>query len=423
MSESLDFLSLPGMRAALAARDITKVYKLLKDAGVAQRTIAGATGQSQSEVSEILNGRQVMGYDVLVRICEGLGISRGAMGLAYDGVEEETAPAPSEEVDEEMKRRALMAVGSVALFGVPVLGEVLEIPAKPATPTPLPSSLVAGDVAAIRSMTSGFRDVARAYGGCAEPITKVANRSRVLMSVPASEEVHLQLSSALAELHTLAGWTCVDSGYHDQARAHFARAMELGARDSREMASAFRHAGIQMVDAGAFNDGLKAFQLGLMSATDRETTAWMYGETAFPLTALGEREAALTAISRAREQKLTDPFDAADMDYLTSCVYGQLGRLDTAEALAASSMRRWASLGAHRDAVEGAIALASLHVRAGELDSVALAQQAISQVSELRSVRARMKLRNLVAALETRPSRADFTELARRARQVAGVQV
>jgi hypothetical protein len=55
-----------------------------------------------------------------------------------------------------------------------------------------------------------------------------------------------------------------------------------------------------MVDAGAFNDGLKAFQLGLMSATDPKTTAWMHGETAFPLAALGEREAALTAIGRAR---------------------------------------------------------------------------------------------------------------------------
>jgi hypothetical protein len=96
------------------------------------------------------------------------------------------------------------------------------------------------------------------------------------------------------------------------------------------------------------------------------------------------------------EQELTDPFDAADMDYIASCVYRQLGRLDTAEALAASSMRRWACKpDARRDSVEGAIALASLHARAGVLDSVALGQQAISQVSELRSTRARMKLRNL----------------------------
>ena len=42
------------------------------------------TGQSQSEVSEILKGRQVMAYDVLTRIADGLGVPRGYMGLAYD---------------------------------------------------------------------------------------------------------------------------------------------------------------------------------------------------------------------------------------------------------------------------------------------------------------------------------------------------
>ncbi len=70
-----------------------------------------------------------MGYDVLVRICEGLGIPRGMMGLAYDGVTE-SAPIVESEVDEEMKRRALLAVGSVALLGAPVLGELLHIPTR-----------------------------------------------------------------------------------------------------------------------------------------------------------------------------------------------------------------------------------------------------------------------------------------------------
>jgi hypothetical protein len=38
-------------------------------------------GQSQPEVSETLSGRQVQSYEVLVGIAEGLGVSRGAMGL------------------------------------------------------------------------------------------------------------------------------------------------------------------------------------------------------------------------------------------------------------------------------------------------------------------------------------------------------
>jgi transcriptional regulator with XRE-family HTH domain len=72
------------MRRALAVRDIGMVYRLLNQAGVSQRKIAMCTDQSQSEISEILNGRRVTAYDVLVRICDGLGARRSWMGLAVD---------------------------------------------------------------------------------------------------------------------------------------------------------------------------------------------------------------------------------------------------------------------------------------------------------------------------------------------------
>ncbi|HEV2780334.1 MAG TPA: helix-turn-helix transcriptional regulator, partial [Actinophytocola sp.] len=64
----------PEMRSALAAREVSTVYRLLRRTGVSQRQIAALTGQSQSEVSEILKGRQVMAYDVLARIADGLGV-------------------------------------------------------------------------------------------------------------------------------------------------------------------------------------------------------------------------------------------------------------------------------------------------------------------------------------------------------------
>ncbi|KMS84367.1 hypothetical protein ACZ91_48170, partial [Streptomyces regensis] len=64
------------MRDALAVRNVSEVYRQLRKHGVSQRQIAAMTGQSQSEVSEILKGRQVMAYDVLARISTGLGIPR-----------------------------------------------------------------------------------------------------------------------------------------------------------------------------------------------------------------------------------------------------------------------------------------------------------------------------------------------------------
>lgn len=70
------------MRIALANRDIAAVYRILQKHGVSQRKIAAMTEQSQSEISEILGGRRVLSYDVLVRIADGLGVPRGWMGLA-----------------------------------------------------------------------------------------------------------------------------------------------------------------------------------------------------------------------------------------------------------------------------------------------------------------------------------------------------
>src|SRR3954462_5077292 len=100
------------MRDALARREISSVYRLLRRHGVSQRQIAALTGQSQSEVSEILKGRQVMAYDVLARIADGLGGPRGYMGLAYDETTALKVAGSVDEAeqreDEEVKRRRFL---------------------------------------------------------------------------------------------------------------------------------------------------------------------------------------------------------------------------------------------------------------------------------------------------------------------------
>jgi len=80
-----------------------------------------------------------MAYDVLVRIANALDVPRGWMGLGYGG-DASPPPSPVEEVDEGMKRRALLAAGGVALLGSPVLGDLLHIPAPGhARPVALPA--------------------------------------------------------------------------------------------------------------------------------------------------------------------------------------------------------------------------------------------------------------------------------------------
>lgn len=419
-----DALNTPEGLRALAARDIATVYRLLNEAGVQQRQIAELTGQKQSEVSDIILGsRRVVGYDVFVKIADGLDIPRGWMGLAYDE-DVEVKPEVAEE-DEETKRRALLAVGGGALLGSPVLGELLHIPVRPATPTPLPSRLGAADVSAIKALTSELRGVARTYGGCAETVTAVAIRSLPLMSIPGSDYARASLGSALADLHTMAGWCCVDSGLHDNARACFATAMDLAAHDGYQFALALRHAGMHMRDAGAYNDNLKACQLGLIKLGESpdtpetaEAVAWLTAESAVAYAAMGYRVEAEKAISTAREHRLSNTFDEADMDYAVAEAYSRLGRLDIAESFAASSLRKWPGT-SQRDSVLSDIALATIHVQTGEHDSPTLAHRAIRSVAGVRSARARMSVNSLVEALEARP-KAENRELVVMARRVAG---
>jgi transcriptional regulator with XRE-family HTH domain len=134
----------PEARAVLTARDVGGVYRLLQQDGVTQREIARRTEQSQSEVSAILQGRQVRDVTVLERIVDGLGVPRAFMRLSggaddtYSGGD--VVPESPEEV-EEMYRRVLLANAGVSVVGRPVdkLGELLALP-DPA-PVPLPSRI------------------------------------------------------------------------------------------------------------------------------------------------------------------------------------------------------------------------------------------------------------------------------------------
>jgi transcriptional regulator with XRE-family HTH domain len=149
------------VRRILAEHDIGALFRVLRDdAGLTQRQIAELTGMQQSEVCEILAGRKVMAYDVLVRIAKGLGIPRALMGLSYGedsayGGDEATVTKPPEEVDEDVQRRDALAVGFLATLGFVPPFAALEESARPGD-IPLPERLGASDVAEIKSTRSSY---------------------------------------------------------------------------------------------------------------------------------------------------------------------------------------------------------------------------------------------------------------------------
>lgn len=421
------------IRTALARHDITTAYRLLIESGIPQREIAQATGQSQSEVSDIRSGRRVLGYDVLVRIADGLGVERGLMGLGWEptGQYDETSAHATgepgaEEVSEAVKRRNFInAVAGAVVAGHPVLRELLDAPSNAPAPV-FPTKLGASDVTALRDLTATMRTLARQYGGQADAIGTTARNYTRLLTVPGTDAVKAQLGSALAELHTVAGWACFDAGLSpDTVRAHFTRGMELATKsgDTYQAVDAIYHAAMATQNA-APDDSLKLLQLGTArlghdrSHPRTETLrSWLHVDSAHSLLMLGERDQARSELAAGREGwNPADRFDAADMDHVTALAHQELGLVDSAEQLAVSSVQKWGTE-QRRDAVQAETTLAVLYVQSGDSRGTTLAQRAIDDVAALQSKRARARLAPLGRALAARRD-STAQDLTRRVREL-----
>jgi transcriptional regulator with XRE-family HTH domain len=409
------------------------VYRLLQQAGMSQREIARRTGQAQSEVSEIVQGRRVRDVEVLERIADGLGVPRVYLHLSGDA--ENAYPGGSvvtgspEEVA-EMYRRVLLANAGVALVGQRVdgLGELLT-PPDPA-PVPLPTRVEAIHVAQVRGMT---RQLGRAGSDAytdATVLSAAATRAEKLLRVSGSEAVKRALLVAVGELHLEAGWGGFRAWCCDLALHHVNRALELAtqAGDAYLQAAAMNMAGVALREFGHPNTGLKVLQFGLAKAwqipNDEEPRAVIVAEVgrvareacvqadlASAYADLGDFHAAEREMAIGRGlwgATRADRF--GDLDRPAAVLALQQGRLDTAEALAAASVRRWEGVSQVGHTTSG-IVLATIHVHAGEPDGLPMAHGAITAVTKLSSVRAHGRLQPLATALAARPGR-DAQDLA-----------
>ena len=428
------------LRAALAGHDIGALYRALQDVGVSQRRIAALIGQSQSEVSEIVHGREVNDYRVLVRIAEGLGIPREWMGLSFGAYSGDAAVrgAPKE-VLEAMRRRVLLAVAGITLVGKPVpgLGELGPLPAP--LPVPLPSRVLGLHVVKVRDLTQRLGEVGRAYGSDPQVSSAAAEWASGLLSVPAAEPVERALMTAVAELHLQAGFDAYHAGLYDRAMHHYQQGLKLAtkASDAYCQTLALSYTGLAHVEYGHPNDGLKMLQFAQVKARDiapdDERTfgegsrgaleACARADSATALAQLGDPDAADAAVADARDLwQPTPAVPVGDLDVVAALLELERGRLDAAQAFAAASARLWEDRGGRRGRTTAGILLATIHIRAGESDGFQLAHEAITATMKLSSVRVRRRLEPLAAVLDARPS-SDARDLARTARQVAATRI
>lgn len=306
------------MRDALAAREISSIYRLLRKAGVSQRQIAAMTGQSQSEVSEILKGRQVMAYDVLARIADGLGVPRGYMGLAYDettAVRVVGADDPQAEEEESVKRRRFLAHAAQVTMGAAVFGaDSGSWSASPAK-TPAPGRIGMTDVRQVEAATRALRALDYQYGGgfCRDAVEAQLSWGQQMLEANSVTQVKSRLFVALADLHSLAGWTSFDTGLVDSARGHFANALDLAKQGENNplVANVLYRMGRVYLHQEAADDALKLFQLGQIAAQEAGSAlavSVLCANQAWAYAMLGNDDQATKLLGRTR-----DEFGRADL--------------------------------------------------------------------------------------------------------------
>jgi transcriptional regulator with XRE-family HTH domain/tetratricopeptide (TPR) repeat protein len=431
------------MREALARRDIGRVYQLLRRFGVSQRQIAAHTGQGQSEVSAIANGRQVQAYEVLERIADGLGVPRGYMGLAYsdDAVARALSSGSHGAEDSFMERRGFLGLVSKLVVGSTLTPAELDFLAVTPATTPVPEHVGATDVEQVRTVTATLRTLDLAHGGgsCRDAILAHAGWSQSLLGARCDHTVRKQLLSAVAEVKTLAGWTAHDLGLALEARRFLGQAVRdaQDAGDPAHTAIVLHHLGRVPLDNGDPGEALKVFQLGEIAAKDSRSTlavAFLQANQAVAYAHLGDVSQALTALRRAEDEYshsgadeanrgFTRFFDQIALDTAAARVHSQLGLTDAghrAEAIARLTRTLATTPADHgRQRAFNLAWLATCVLAEGDLDTgVELGVQALDAVRAVQSTRLLDHLKPLQDQAEKPGGNSDVQQLHREVRSL-----
>lgn len=429
------------MREALAAREVSAVYRNLRKEGISQRQIAALTGQSQSEVSEILKGRQVMAYDVLARIADGLGVPRGYMGLAYDEATEiqvvGAADEQQAEEDESVKRRNFLAHAAQVTMGAAVFGSSPQAWGASPARTPAPGHIGMTDVRQVEAATRALRALDYQYGGgfCRDAVVAQLSWGQQMLDSSATSPVKSRLFVALADLHSLAGWTSFDTGLMDSARGHFANALELAKQGDNNplVANILYRMGRVYLHQEAPNDALKLFQLGQIAAQESGSElaiavlaanqAWAYAmmqneDQAMKLLGLAKDEFARANLAEAEDW--VKFFNETDVYAMIGTVHTVLARTvdprHTKYAIPALT-RAIDAYGAEmqRSKTFNLSALATNHLLEGDIDHGARVGRAALDAAEgLKSARIRDRMTPLKEEADRRKNNPDARDLAER---------
>lgn len=415
----------PELRAALGRHDIQAVFVHLQRHGWSQTAIGAAVGLSQGEVSQIRSGqRQVSSYALLARIAEAFSIEPGHMGLAW--TKHEQAADQQLALDTPAQRRELLGVAAALAVGAGAVDLERWLPSPITSQSMPPGRIGATDVEELRTLTQGLWELDQQYGGGAALDAAIGALATAtgLRRAQASETTTAELQTALADLHSLVGWSLHDIGRHGVAARHFIAALSLGseAGDLGMVSAALYRLGRVSLHLEEPGDALSAFQLGQIAAQNTGSYADLarfHVSSAWAYALMGKPDRMEDSFSRAEhELGLIDPTNEApwasafirsgDWDGVRAMSYIILARGSDEEAetyagkAAEIAERIVTSPEAGRPGrsrVFDEIIQAAGTLRSGDRkQGILLANAAIDRTDELRSVRAVDRLRDIERA-------------------------
>lgn len=429
----------PELRPVLATRDVAGIFRWLQRHGWSQTQIGARTCQSQGEVSEILNGRQVKAYDVLERIADAFEIPPGRMGLAYSSSGRGESDKSSELTSDD-RRNFAGAVASVA-FGSVNDQARKWLPELPNSVAAVPPVITESDVEQVVSMTLEFRKLDQRYGGGAavDAARGFYGYARRMIHSAADQRTHRDLKVSLADFSSMLGWSFHDIGDQAAARRFLMNALVL-AKDADEASLAasilYRLGRVSMQEAQPV-EALKMLQLGQLAAQDAgdpAEVARLHANEALAYAMLGKHDHVLDALARAEHEMgradksrvspwTTLYFTPGDYTGHQALVYNSLSGYAKDEAQARQYAVRAVEFAqqaitesgpdrSRRSRTFDRIILSTNLLRTNELDAgVDVARDVINEAQVLRSGRGLSRLEEIGAAASHHSGSSDAVDL------------
>jgi transcriptional regulator with XRE-family HTH domain len=339
------------------------------------------------------------------------------------GLETHQDPAGRDDVD-HLRRALLGGLAAVAAAAGLSGGAQARAPRQIGLP----------DVARLEAMTDLYRSFDYEQGGGAlyEQVADLAESATWFLEAKQRDDVFAKLTTALAGVRQLAGWTAFDAGRYADSQRHFLIAERAAvAGGDRPVVARIRYCQARQFQHQRHNtDALHTVRYAqdqLGTAGTPAVNAMLYGAQAASLAALGDHDLAIKALGRAQDAyEQVDPdrepswmrfYDYGELLAQYGRVYRDLARTDRRFAPAAVEYvtRAVANFGPTnvRSTVLNQVGLCSAWFLAGEPDqALAMGAEVIHLSGQLTSQRILERITNIRRDIGQHRRRSDVADFA-----------